>query len=318
MKKKTAVIAAIAILALLILAVTGLQLLTASVNRTDGRNQAAVTQRKAPDGPAFAAEKLPEFQPQAPRGPGLTGLLGYFLLLIPGLSLFALLLALTRRTSRAHRIWLYILAFILIRDLMTPQGLWTLGSDPVFWIRFAADGPLLALLAAGSLGMAAGLHLFERRYTAAPGRSPFPWFRHGRIQPLLAGILGALAVSAPVLLLHAGILPGERGGPFPLTLAPALLAVALAGNLLEELLFRGYLQQDLLDQGLSPLQAALASGIAFGFAHSFLAFTVTSAGLPLLLFALWEGIICGLLRMRWGLTAAVLTHGLAVWLIALL
>ncbi|MGM0674475.1 MAG: CPBP family glutamic-type intramembrane protease [Spirochaetota bacterium] len=264
-------------------------------------------------GPAFPADELPVFSPAADPGPGLAGLAEYLLRLTPGLSLVLILLWLTRRGSRSFRIWLYILAFIYMRDLMTPLGLWSVGSDPVLWLRFAADGPTLFALATGSLLVSLLIMVFER------GRGPvLVWFTSRRVSAVGAGIIGAVAVAGPVLLLRIGILPGEVGGAFPAALVPGLPAVALAGNLLEELLFRGYLQEEFVGQGLRPITAAVASGVAFGFGHVFLAFTVTSVGLSLVLFALWEGILCGLLRLRYGLIAAVLTHGLAVALIAFL
>nr|MDA3947934.1 CPBP family intramembrane metalloprotease [Spirochaeta sp.] len=264
-------------------------------------------------GPAFPANELPVFLPASEAGPGLAGLVRYGLQLTPGIALALILLWLTRRGSRSFRIWLYILAFIFMRDLMTPLGLWFVGSDPAFWLRFAADGPILFALAAGSLVVSLLIMAFER------GKGPaLVWFTNRRTTAVGAGLIGAVVVAAPVLLLRIGILPGELGGAFPVALLPALLAIALAGNLLEELLFRGYLQEEFVTQGLRPTEAAVASGVAFGFGHVFLAFTVTSVGLPLVVFALWEGILCGLLRLRFGLTAAVVTHGLAIALIAFL
>ncbi|MFO8043706.1 MAG: CPBP family glutamic-type intramembrane protease, partial [Alkalispirochaeta sp.] len=264
-------------------------------------------------GPPFPADELPVFRPVAEAGPGLAGLIPYSLQLTPGIALALILLWLTRRGIRSFRVWIYILAFVFMRDLMTPLGLWFVGADPVLWLRFAADGPTLFALAAGSLIVSLLIMAFERGKGPALG-----WFTSRRVVTVGAGLTGAVVVAAPVLLLRIGILPGEIGGVFPIALLPAVLAIALAGNLLEELLFRGYLQEELLAQGLRPTGAAVASGVAFGFGHVFLAFTVTSAGMPLVVFALWEGIICGLLRLRYGLVAAVLAHGLAVALIAFL
>lgn len=264
-------------------------------------------------GPPFPADKLPVFRPVADAGPGLAGLIPYSLHLTPGIALALILLWLTRRGTRSFRVWVYILTFVFMRDLMTPFGLWFVGSDPTFWLRFAADGPTLFALAAGSLIVSLLIMAFERNKGPA-----LVWFTTRRVVTVGAGLIGAVVVAAPVLLLRIGILPGEVGGVFPTALVPAVLAIALAGNLLEELLFRGYLQEEFIAQGLRPTVAAVGSGVAFGFGHLFLAFTVTTAGMPLVIFALWEGIICGLLRRRYGLTAAVLTHGMAIALIALL
>lgn len=263
--------------------------------------------------PPFPADELPVYRPVAASGPGLASMIPYSLQLIPGIALAVILLWLTRRGSRSFRIWIYILAFIFMRDLMTPLGLWFVGSDPVFWLRFAADEPTLFALATGSLVVSLLIMAFER------GKGPaLVWFTNRRITAVGAGLICAVVVAAPVLLLRIRILPGEVGGAVPIALLPAVLAVALTGNLLEELLFRGYLQDQFVIQGLRPTAAAVASGVAFGFGHVFLAFTVTSVGMPLVMFTLWEGIICGLLRLRYGLTAAVLTHGLAIACIAFL
>ena len=90
-----------------------------------------------------------------------------------------------------------------------------------------------------------------------------------------------------------------------------ILFFCLAGNLFEEVLFRGLLQTRLA-QAMSPVRAALLSGLLFAACHSFLASTVTDLGWPLLVFTAWEGLICAFLRLRHGLTPAVLTHGLAI------
>lgn len=262
-------------------------------------------------GPPFPVDELPVFRHAAATGPGMAGLVRYGLQLAPGIALAIILLWITRRASRSFRVWIYILAFIFMRDLMTPLGLWSVGSDPAFWLRFAADGSVLFALASGSLVVSLLIMAFER------GRGPaLVWFTERRFTAVGAALLAAGVVAAPVLLLRAGILPGEVGGAFPAVLLPGVLAVALAGNLLEELLFRGYLQDEFVVQGLHPTIAAVASGVAFGFGHIFLAFTVTSAGLALVVFTLWEGIICGLMRLRYGLVAAVITHGVAIALIA--
>lgn len=259
-------------------------------------------------GPAFPADALPRFREEADRGPGVGALGPYSLKLLPGFLLVFLLLYLLRDGPRLARAGVYILGFILMRDLMTGAGFWSFDSAPVFWLRFAADGSLLFLLAAGSLAASLAILAFERNRGGLP-----VWIRGRALPALAAGAAGAAAAAGPLLLAYSGILPGERGGAFPVSLAPALLAVALCGNLLEELLFRGFLQEELAASGLGERRAAAASGIAFGLCHVFLAYTVTEVGLPLVLFAAWEGCICGALKKRFGLLSAVLAHGLAVF-----
>lgn len=73
--------------------------------------------------------------------------------------------------------------------------------------------------------------------------------------------------------------------------------------------------QGYLEQHVTPLRAALGSGVAFAACHGFLALSVTQLGWPVLLFTLIEGLACALVRMRYGVLAATLTHGAAILLI---
>lgn len=142
--------------------------------------------------------------------------------------------------------------------------------------------------------------------------------------PLLAtgaslgmGVIGALVTAGPLLLIYTGVPIELRGGAVAAGLLPGIAVVALLGNFYEEVLFRGFLQDYVQEElGIAPLRAAITSGIAFAAGHAFLASTVTDAGAALLLFTLYEGVIAGLLRMRWGLLAAVVSHGGAILLLA--
>ena len=96
----------------------------------------------------------------------------------------------------------------------------------------------------------------------------------------------------------------------------ALVILVYGGNLLEEVLFRGYLQGR-LESYVTPLRAALLSGLVFAACHSYLAITVTNAGWPILVFTAIEGITCGFVRLRYGIWAAALTHGTAILLVAM-
>jgi len=97
--------------------------------------------------------------------------------------------------------------------------------------------------------------------------------------------------------------------------AVSLLFMALVGNLYEEYLFRG-LVQGYLERDVTPLRAALLSGLAFGVFHASLACVVTTGGAPLLVFTVYEGVLAGLVRARHGVLAATLTHGGGIFLIA--
>jgi len=101
----------------------------------------------------------------------------------------------------------------------------------------------------------------------------------------------------------------------PLSVLPGLLVFALLGNFLEEVLFRGYVL-GLLERRYGSVAAGVLSGVVFSFCHVFLATTVTGIGAPLLAFALWEGIIAGVVGARYGIVPAALTHGGAIFLLS--
>jgi len=249
-------------------------------------------------------------------------LLSYGIRTTPGLAALLLMLLILPRRATGLRIVIYIGLFIVIRDAMTPTGLWTFGTEGFFWLRFIDSMPLLLTFAVASTAIALAMLLAEPSL-----RERIEWIRlraAGRGSPpagaalsLGAGIAGAVATAAPLLLIYIAAPIEARGGEVALALLPAIAATALLGNFYEELLFRGFLQDHLREElGLTPLRAAIASGAAFAAGHSFLAVTVTDVGAPLLLFAFYEGIIAGLIRIRWGLIPAVLSHGGAIFLLS--
>ncbi|AVT41539.1 CPBP family intramembrane glutamic endopeptidase [Plantactinospora sp. BB1] len=238
----------------------------------------------------------------------LTDLLGYLLRIAPGLTLVTGCLLLTRRQrDPLLSIVLLILGFVLIRDAMTPLGLWRLGTVGGLapWLRFSTDTALLAALGVATLALTATVLAGDRRLRALVPRQ----------RPDLAGvglgIAGAALAAGPVLAIASHWPPVDRGGTVAHSAIPVILFFCLAGNLFEEVLFRGLLQSRLA-QLTSPVRAALLSGLFFGACHSFLASTVTDLGWPLLAFTAWEGLVCAFLRLRHGLTPAVLAHGLAI------
>ncbi|WP_246064161.1 CPBP family glutamic-type intramembrane protease [Nonomuraea longispora] len=128
-------------------------------------------------------------------------------------------------------------------------------------------------------------------------RSPVRW---GRLTPLTLAwdVGGGMLAAAPVLL------PG------------------LAGDIAEEVLFRGFLEGRLERQAcavrgvaVDPVFAACHACHAF---QAFQASTVTEVGWPLLAFTRYEGLICAFLRLQSGVIAAALAHGLAIFLLAAL
>jgi membrane protease YdiL (CAAX protease family) len=233
----------------------------------------------------------------------------YFLRVGPGLVLGALVLYLARRAAPV-RIVLYLALFILMRDAMTPLGLWSFGTQGFFWIRFYADPAFMVLFGVACLGLTLGLYYLDRA-----NQSLIQWTNGSLAIGTLLGIAGALAVVAPLAAAYQFTPIETRGGPVPVQNLPAILTFALLGNLLEEALFRGYVYGELA-QKRPPLVAAVWSGVIFAFCHVYLATTVTGVGYPLLVFTLWEGIIAGVVRARSGVLPATVTHGGAIFLLS--
>jgi hypothetical protein len=236
-----------------------------------------------------------------------------------GFAAIALLLLALPRRATALRIAAYIGLFILLRDAMTPEGLWFIGGEAFFWMRWAESGALLWAFGALTALVTGGILLLEpelRRLTVwtagRPGEGALT-----RIGGVIAlGLLGAVIAAAPLLLIYSGVPVELRGGAVAASLVLPILWAALLGNLFEETLFRGFLQGYLRSRlELSPLRAAVLSGLAFSAGHVFLASVVTEIGAPLLLFTAYEGILCGIVRMRRGTLAAALTHGGAILLL---
>ncbi len=235
-------------------------------------------------------------------------LVAYLLRVWPGLLLGAAMLLLARDRPRL-RIVLYVALFILLRDAMTPLGLWSFGAAGFFWIRLHSNPWFLALFGVASLGFTLSLYHFD-----AANRPLLPLERRSSWQGLVLGIGGALLVVAPLALIYAGTPVAARGGGVPRAHLPTILVFTLLGNLWEEALFRGYVY-GLLARDHSPMQAGVASGVVFAFCHIFLAITVSDVGYPLLAFALWEGVIAGLVGAKHGVLPATLTHGGAIFLL---
>lgn len=237
---------------------------------------------------------------------GIEILWTYSMRMAPGLLVFALCLVLLPHAVVGARIALYIAIFILIRDAMTPVGLWSFDNLRISFF----DNPALLT----TLGFACALGVVLLVAVERDMRPLLVWRKRSLVEGAAVGLgagaaigLGAASVSglSPLLWDFA---PGFILG---------LVILAYGGNLLEEVLFRGYLQGR-LETHVTPVRAALLSGLVFAACHSFLAITVTNGGWPILAFTAIEGIACGFVRMRYGVWAATLTHGTAILLIAML
>lgn len=234
-------------------------------------------------------------------------LMEYLSRLAPALAI-GLLVFLLARPKSFERIVLYLALFVLLRDAMTPLGLWSFGSRAFFWIRINNDVIFLVLFGIFSGGIVAAMYFFDRE-----NRWLLQFFRGNKITGSIIGAASALVVAAPLFVIYRTVPIEGRGGMVPVAVMPGLLVFALLGNLLEEVLFRGYML-GLLERRFSPVKAGVLSGAVFAFCHVFLATTVTGA--PLLVFTLWEGIIAGIVGVRYGIVPAALTHGGAVFLLS--
>jgi len=235
-------------------------------------------------------------------------LVEYQLRVLPALVVAALFLVALPRKLVEFRIVAWILIFVLFRDAMTPVGLWQLGV-PGF-IRLPASVGLLMALGVSSVAIVLLMQAVEPEL-----RSLVVWVRGDPFAGVGAGVATALLIAAPVYGLEMSKPESDHGAVAGFDLAPALLLMALMGNLYEEVLFRGYVQ-GYLERHVSPVRAAFLSGASFAFFHIFLATTVTNTGMPVLGFTLYEGLLCAFVRLRWGVAASTVAHGGAIFLIA--
>lgn len=237
-------------------------------------------------------------------------LIEYVLRIAPGLALAALLLGLLPREQSGARLCVHLGLFVLVRDAMTPVGLWQIGKAPVFWLRLAHASLQLIALAVASLGLLFGCLWLERGLAR-----PIVWLRSSAALGVAAGAGCALLIAAPLLLLGHGTDVSARGGTVPTSLLLPLLVFSLAGNAYEELLFRGFLQSFVAER-LGAARAVLIAGLAFAFGHAFLATSLTDVGVPVLAFTAYEGLICTELCRRTGLLPAVVAHGGGIFIVA--
>ncbi len=236
---------------------------------------------------------------------GMVMLIKYATHLTPGVLLFGLWFALTPRTLPALRILILLLAFVLMRDVMTPLRMWALGSE--VQIAFTNNGFVLAALG----GLSVLLILLLVRVAPELWRL-IRWSIGNPAVGLTVGLGVGCLIGVP-LRIYQGIDAFSIHGYW--VWLPGMVVLAYGANALEEVLFRGFLQ-GYLEQQVTPLRAALISGVAFAACHTFLALSVTQLGWPVLLFTLIEGLACALVRMRYGVLPATLTHGTVILLIA--
>jgi len=237
----------------------------------------------------------------------------YIVRVTPAYVLAVALMALLPANDVAFRIITVMMLFIVSRDAMTPAGFWELTLDvkrKLFRLRFVSNASILLFLAFGSLGTVLLLNAMFPKLAAL-----ITWLRPG-VPIVPAGMYGSLAafvIAAPfVIMSQATPKSAQKGLVIPIML------LAMLGNLLEEVIFRGYFQGYLEHTyGMQPVYAGLMAGLAFAYGHVFLALTVTDGGIPVLLFCLFEGCICGLLTAQFGVVSAVFAHGGGIFMIAM-
>ncbi|WP_226353883.1 CPBP family intramembrane glutamic endopeptidase [Pseudonocardia sp. ICBG601] len=238
-----------------------------------------------------------------------TFLVDYPLRLLPGLIVVGATFVLIGRSSPLLRIVLLVTGFVLVRDAMTPLGLWSIGPAPhgLLWLRLSPDP--VVLLGMGTVGVAASLAV---AYGPRDLRGLVVW---GRLGPrsLLAALGGAAVLLVPLTAVLWTVPVEQRGGAVAVGLLPALAVLAFGGNLLEEVLFRGLLQGHLAGpRAFGAVRAVVASGLLFAVGHVVLATTVTDLGWPILVFTAAEGLVCAWVRHGHGVLAATLTHGTVI------
>jgi len=237
-------------------------------------------------------------------------LLPYFLRITPGLIIITLVFFLLPKKQILARIFVLILGFILMRDVMTPVGFWNFGiTEPVLWLRFTDNS--LTLLTLSALSIIVSFLLLKIK-TLGP---LVEWGDLRSWKTYLVGILCGLLVALPFMALGYGVPISERGESVALAMLPILFLFAFAGNFLEELLFRGFLQS-YFSKHMKSLRAAIISGLMFAAAHIFLASAVTNLGWPILVFVSIEGLVCAFVYRKYGLVSAAIVHGLVIFLLA--
>lgn len=239
-------------------------------------------------------------------------LIDFTLRLLPGLLLVIAVYSLLPRQMIEMRVMVLIFGFILMRDTMTPLGIWQFDSnDAVIWFRFIEDAFILLVI--GIISLLISLIIL---YSEDSLRQKIKWIKkEQKLTSILMGTLSSVIIALPFILPYINIPIAERGGEVKPSFLLPLLIFCLLGNFLEEVLFRGMLQNYLLGH-LSSTRALFISALTFAMGHSFLAITVTNIGPMILIFTLWEGLICSWLYKKYGLLSATLAHGLAIFIIS--
>jgi membrane protease YdiL (CAAX protease family) len=249
-------------------------------------------------------------------------LVGYAIRVAPAIVLVVALYLLMRgEKALPLRIMVVVVGFLVIRDTLITFGVWGYGlaNGWLPYVRFVHDPFLVTYFAVGSVLTAAILVVIERDGYKLLWWGRFNW------RAIVWGLGGGLVIGGVLALAYTfgGVPLAQRGGPLAHDMLWPMVAVAIFGNLTEDVLVRGYIQ-GYLGTVLSPVRAAIGSGLFYAFFHLFLAIEIITVfpmpglhlGIPILVFALFDGLVCAFVRMKAGLIPAAVSHGLGVLVLA--
>lgn len=120
---------------------------------------------------------------------------------------------------------------------MTPLGLWSFGTEGVFWLRVIENPIFLLMVAALSVGIILTVNRIDRQ-----AGEVWVFRRTSYLNTVVTGLAGVAVVVAPMILIYQFVPLEQRGGAVPRDPAflVSLLIFCLSANFLEESIYRGY------------------------------------------------------------------------------
>lgn len=239
-------------------------------------------------------------------------LVGYLLRIAPAMVVvIALYVMLRGKQALPLRIMVVVIGFLIVRDTLILFQVWGygLGDGWLPYVRFVNEPLLVVGFAVGVLVVTALLVLIER-----DGRSLLHWITW-RWWSLLWAFGGGAVIAGALIIAYLFVPLADRGGAVPADMLWPLVAIAIFGNLTEDVLVRGYFQGWVATVA-SPVRAAIASGLFYALGHVFIATQIMHGAWPILVFALFDGLVCAFVRMKAGLLPAAVSHGMGIAVLA--
>jgi hypothetical protein len=214
------------------------------------------------------------------------------------------------------KLFTQLLVFIFVRDSMITTGCWSIKSN--LEMKFIENPSFLYIVSVLCLCQTFLIYFVNCKYLQ------IVMTRTYISKNLLFGCGGALLIYLPVFIFK-NVIGAKHDSSFDFNLIFANLCIALTGNFTEEILFRSYLISYLKSLNttssisgdiISNTQCIMLSGLAFAAFHVYLAYIVTETGTMVIVFTLYEGIICALLESNQGLIASTVAHGIAIFFIS--